>query len=596
MTTEQRPPGERAEDLPDPPTLALTNYPRMLRAYLSRGENGLADLEEALRTKAARQPKGKFSKGEALYTPFVPLPPLDWRHKCGHCRFWVDQGPGDAGECMIVGREGDRWGGKSIHEDAGCALFIPPAGERAFEWFSEQRNPTGADLVRGEFHPQRDGGSNGSTRTRQRRGRAQRTESDLAVGDTSIRPGTVVDLEPVATGLSAPIGMAVAPNGDRRFVADQAGQVYVIEEDGLREEPLLDLTDRMVELRPQYDERGLLGIAVHPEDQRLFVRYSSKRREGTPAQYDHTEVLAEFPLEGDRAQLDPDDEQTLLEVPHPEFNHNAGDLAFGPDGYLYVTMGDGGGEGDTGFGHVEGGNGQDVTENLLGGLLRIDVNGGGDGEYEIPDDNPLVDAEGLDEYFAWGLRNPWRMSFDSDGRLFVADVGQHLFEEVNIVEQGGNYGWNVREGFHCFDPDNPSNPPIACPTESNRGETFHDPIVEYRHVEDDAVVGSAVTGGYVYEGETIPELQGKYVFGDWATSQDKPSGRLFAATEPESETEDGRWELEELVVASNENGRPNANVLAFGRESDGEIYVLTSETHVPKGKTGMVQKLVPAGG
>jgi glucose/arabinose dehydrogenase len=604
MTTEQRPSRKRREELPDPPLLALTNYPRMLAAYARRGEDGLSELEEKLRTKAARQPRGKFSKGQALYTPFVPLPPLDWRHKCGHCRFWVDHGPGKAGECMIVGREGDRWGGKSIHEDAGCALFVPPAGESAFEWFAEQRDPTGADLVRGEFHPgmresrERESPGTADQQSQRARGRrrARRTESDLAVGNTSIPAGTRVDLEPVATGLSAPIDLAVAPDGDRRFVADQAGQVYAFEDGDGRAEPLLDLSQRTVELRSQYDERGLLGLALHPEfddNGRLFVRYSAKRREGTPAEYDHTEVLAEFVTDGEE-RIDPADERTIMEVPHPEFNHNAGDLAFGPDGYLYLGMGDGGGEGDTGFGHVPGGNGQDVTENLLGGILRIDVDGGVEEGYGVPEDNPLVGEEGRNEYYAWGLRNPWKLSFDSDGRLFVADVGQHLFEEVNVVEKGGNYGWNLREGFHCFDPENPSDPPADCPEENDRGEPLRDPILEYRHVEEDSVVGSAIVGGYVYEGEAIPELEGAYVFGDWATSQDKSSGRLFAASEPEGG--DSRWEMEELVVSSTDNGRPNANVLAFGQDRDGELYVLTNETHVPKGETGAVWKVVPPSG
>ena len=123
-------------------------------------------------------------------------------------------------------------------------------------------------------------------------------------------------------------------------------------------------------------------------------------------------------------------------------------------------MGDGGSEGDRGVGHVTGGNGQDITENLLEGVLRINVDSQQDGKsYGIPEDNPLVDEEGYDEYYAWGLRNPWRMSFDSEGRLFVADVGQHLFEEVNIVEKGGNCRWNIREGFHCFDPEYPSKSP-----------------------------------------------------------------------------------------------------------------------------------------
>ena len=592
-----------ASELPDSPRLWLTHYPRMLAAYRRRGEDGLADLEEALRAKAAAQPGGKFGKRQAAYVPFVPLPPADWRHKCGHCRFWVDHGPGEAGECMIVGREDDYLGGKAIHEEAGCALFMPPAGEPPFEWVSEQLSPTGADLVRGEYHPPRpsadedptrsQGGSDtGGRRSGRGHTRASRYTTEPDVGDTYIPAGTRIGLERVATGLSAPIDVRVDPaDPSRRFVADQSGQVYVHTDDGLREEPLLDVTDRMVELRTQYDERGLLGLELHPEfaeNGRLFVRYSASRRAGTPASYDHTEVLAEFVADGDRSPIDPETESTLLEIPSPQFNHNAGDLAFGPDGYLYVAMGDGGKEGDQGSGHVEGGNGQDVTENLLGGVLRIDVDSEDEGRgYAVPDDNPLVGEDGLDEYYAWGLRNPWRLSFDSSGRLFVADVGQHLFEEVNLVEKGGNYGWNVREGYHCFDPEAPSDPPADCPDESARGEPLLDPILEYPHVHGDDVVGSAVVGGHVYEGSAVPDLDGAYVFGDWATTQDRPSGRLFAAR-----SDGGEWELEELVVADTRNGRPNRNVLSFGRDPDGELYVCTSETHVPKGDTGEVLRIV----
>jgi glucose/arabinose dehydrogenase len=560
----------------------------MLLAYARRGEDGLAAIEEELRTSASRQPGGKFSKWQAAYVPAVPLPPLDWRHECGHCRFWVDQGPGEAGECMIVGREGDPLGGKAIHEKAGCALFMPPAGEPAFAWLGEQLNPAGADIVRGEYHPPVGAARKG--RSPQRHGR------DWSVGGPYAPAGTRVGLEPFVEGLAAPVSIAFHPEEDRRFVADQQGLVRVHDADGLRADPLLDLRDQLVDLRSQYDERGLLGLALHPEfpaDPRLFVRYSAPNREGTPDDYDHTEVLASYEVGPDGLVANPESEVALLEVPSPQFNHDSGDVVFGPDGYLYLTLGDGGKEGDRGPGHVEGGNGQDVTENLLGSMLRIDVDGEGGGSdapgtsdaYGVPDDNPLVDGDGLDELYAWGLRNPWGVSFDGDGRLFVADVGQHLFEEVNLVEKGGNYGWNVREGFHCFDPDAPSDPPADCPEESRRGEPLRDPILEYPHVYEDAVVGSAVAGGYRYEGAAVDALAGKYVFGDWAVSQDRPSGRLFAAEPPRG---DGPWTIEELVVADTASGRPERNVLGFGRDHDGELYVLASETHVPKGETGTV--------
>jgi len=560
----------------------IEHYPRMLRAYWRHGEDGLERIAAGLRAEAAEQPGGKFSKKQAAYVPIVPLPPFDWRHECGHCRFWVDQGPGKPGECMIVGREDDYLGGSAIHEKAGCALFVPPAGERPFAWIGEQLHPTGADIVRGEFHP--DGDSTAGANVR-------RHAAGRRVGGPYAPAGARVAVEPVAEGFAAPVAIEFHPAADLRYVADQEGVVYVHGADGRR--ALLDLRDRLVELEPQYDERGLLGVALHPEfpdDPRLFVRYSAPVREGTPADYDHTEVLSSFEVAADGRSADLESEEPILEIPSPQFNHNAGDLAFGPDGYLYVGTGDGGGEGDRGPGHVEGGNGQDVTGNVLGSILRIDVDAGGGG-YAVPDDNPLVGAEVLDELYAWGFRNPYRLSFDADGRLFVADVGQHLYEEVNVVRKGGNYGWNVREGRHCFDPENPTDPPDDCPEESERGEPLLDPVVEYPHVEGGEVVGSAVVGGYVYEGGSLPDLRGSYLFGDWATTQDRPSGRLFAA-EPAGGDE---WSVEELAVTTTASGRLERNVLGFGRDADGELYVLANETHVPSGDTGAVLRLVPPG-
>ncbi len=595
------------------------HYPRVLWTYWRSGEDGLSEIEEELRTRAARQREGKFSKRDVAYTPFVPLPPLEYRHECGHCRFWVDSAPGKPGECMIVGRKDDPWGGTAIHEKAGCALFTPPAGESPFDWVDEQRRPTGADLVRGEYHePRRQGGvdipiegGDGPTREPERK-RARCHATRKAVGESSIPAGPTVDVERVADGFAAPIGMAFDPaDPDRAFVADQNGLVHRLDAGGLADDPFLDLREAVVDLETQYDERGLLGLALHPEfDQngRLFVRYSAPNREGTPEDYDHTEVLAEFTANDGRTAADPESERTILEIPSPQFNHNAGGIEFGPDdGYLYIALGDGGGEGDRDVGHAAGGNGQDVTENLLGGILRIDVDGEGsaDGEsrpYAVPDDNPLVGEAGRDEFYAWGLRNPWGISFDSEGRLFVADVGQALYEEVNLVEKGGNYGWNVKEGTHCFNPENPWDPPTDCPDENDRGERFVDPIVEYPHVEGGEVVGSAVVGGHYYEGEAMPKLSDAYVFGDWATTQDQPSGRLFAARPPDGGSpgagDDGttggeRWSMEELEVGSSENGRLNRMVLAFERGPDGELYVLSNETHVPKGETGAVHRIVP---
>ncbi|WP_158056155.1 PQQ-dependent sugar dehydrogenase [Halorussus halophilus] len=447
--------------------------------------------------------------------------------------------------------------------------------------------------------------------------------------------GPTVGLQQVAGDpIQQPVGFAVADEDrDRRFVVDQNGQIYVHGPDGIESEPFLDVQEKLVSLRSDFDERGLLGLAFHPEFQdngRFFVRYSAPLRpedfvgpdrEGTPKDFDHTFVLSEYQTTDDGSAARPDSERILLEIPEPQFNHNAGDLAFGPDGYLYVAVGDGGGANDSDMGHVpdwyddnEGGNGQDVTENLLGSILRIDVDNEEDGRrYAIPDDNPLVGTDAFPEHYAWGLRNPWRMSFN-DGELFVADVGQNLFEEVNIVERGGNYGWNVKEATHCFSPASPDEPPENCPDSTpdgvRGGEPLIDPVIEYPHTFQNQSVGISVTGGYVAQSDTVGELQSRYVFGDWSRSFSEPRGRLFVATRPEAgETEtaeetttdtaqagdgDGLWSFEELVVENSPNGEVNRFVLAFGRDRNGDLYVCTSETPSVSG-SGSVYKIVPPG-
>ena len=328
--------------------------------------------------------------------------------------------------------------------------------------------------------------------------------------------------------------------------------------------------------------------------------------------WDHSEVLAEFEANADGIRADSGTERTLLEIPHPHLHHNAGDLAFGPDGYLYFGMGDGGHTGDVGPGHADGGNGQDVTENLMGSILRIDVDTkptehprtdgdapaepAGDEGYAIPDDNPLVGEEGLDEHYAWGFRNPWRLSFDSEGRLFAGEVGEHLFEWVNLVEKGGNYGWNIREGSHCFDPNSQWVPPEHCPDENDRGERLLDPIIEYPHIAGvtgvGEFVGSAIMGGHVYEGDSIPELQGAYVFGDMSKKYDTPRGRLFAARPSEGEA--GEWTIRPLAIAGLDSNLIDDYVFSFGRDQDGELYVLTNRAlNTRKERRGTVYKVVP---
>lgn len=409
-----------------------------------------------------------------------------------------------------------------------------------------------------------------------------------------------LDVEMIAQGLTAPVTLMEPADGSNRlFVVDQAGQIRIIDASGaLLAQPFLDLSGSIVALNPAFDERGLLGLAFHPQyaaNGRFFVYYSAPVRAGTPVDYNHTSVVSEFRVtSGDPNRADPASERVLLEIPEPQFNHNAGTLAFGPDGHLYISVGDGGGGDDNGMGHVpdwyetnDGGNGQDVTDNLLGSILRIDVNGAQ--PYGIPGDNPFVGEDGLDEIYAYGFRNPYRMSFDMGGSrmLIVGDAGQELYEEVSVVSNGGNYGWNVKEGTHCFNTDDPETPRASCPSTGEFGEPLIDPVIEYDNAKDGSGLGIVVVGGYVYRGTDIPDLAGRYIFGDYSTSFDAADGQVLSATT----TASGPWSFDELRFGTDDR-RLNAYVLGFGQDQDGEVYVLTSDTGTPSGATGRVWKLV----
>jgi len=417
--------------------------------------------------------------------------------------------------------------------------------------------------------PPRDGGGDGTNG-------AEREDGNGSGGTVDGGPDAVA-LEPVAEGLRAPLDIAFVPDADRRYVAEQQGLVHIHGADGLRSEPLLDLRETVV----TGFEQGLLGLALHPDfaaNRRLFVRYSAPRRPGTPDGYSHTFVLAEFRVGEDGRTVVPDSERAVLEVPQPQANHNAGGIVFGPDGYLYVGVGDGGAGGDQGDGHVAdwydpvpGGNGQDVTENLLGSVLRLDVDDSqGDRGYAIPEDNPLVGRAGLDEHYAWGFRNPWRLSVDGDA-LYAGDVGQDRYEEVDRVERGGNYGWNVREGRHCFGA---SDCPDRAPEQTRDGERLREPVLEYPH-SGAAVSGISVIVGNVYRGSAVPALDGYFIFGDY-----RAEGRLFVADPDED------WVSGVLPVDGDETVD---RILSVDRSPDGELFVLGTGT-----TGGGVYRLEPA--
>jgi glucose/arabinose dehydrogenase len=409
-----------------------------------------------------------------------------------------------------------------------------------------------------------------------------------------------MDLELFAEGFVSPVEFVPLPDGSGRvLVADQVGKIHVVDRRGRVAEPeFLDLGLRLQQLNQGFDERGLLGLALHPrfgENGRFYIYYSAPKRRSAPEDWDHTSRVSEFRMaEGEPLRADPASERILMEIDQPYFNHNGGGLVFGPDGYLYISSGDGGNANDRGRRGPEG-NGQDLGT-WLGKILRIDVDG--DEPYGIPADNPFQDGTvGLPEIYAFGLRNAWKISFDrgGTGELFAADVGQTMFEEVNLIVAGGNYGWNIREGFHCFDPDAPTEPPTDCPDVGARGEPLLDPILEYKNRNgfrgDPEALGISVTGGYVYRGEALPGLRGRYVFGDWSRSWGAAEGVVLVATRP-AEGQGGRWTTEVLELASHPEGHIGQFLNAFGQDAGGELYVLTNGSNTPMGRTGRIYKLV----
>jgi len=335
------------------------------------------------------------------------------------------------------------------------------------------------------------------------------------------------ELASVISGLSGPVDLQMPPDAsDRIFVVEQAGLVRVIQSGVLLATPFIDNRARVT----TGGERGLLGLAFHPDyatNHRFFLSYTrtvSGQLQSVVAEY---LTSAGDPNSADAA------ERIVLTVDQPFDNHNGGQIQFGPDGYLYMGLGDGGGGGDPL------GSGQDMTS-LLSKLLRIDVDS--TKPYAVPADNPFVGQAGIrPEIWASGFRNPWRFSFDrTTGRLFVADVGEDSFEEVNLVVRGGNYGWNIMEGLHCFEP------PSGCSTTG-----LELPIAEYGHGE-----GASVTSGFVYRGALMSELRGRYIFGDFI------SGRIWSL----EVTSPGVWTRTLLLDT-------DLNISCFGLDRAGELLV-----------------------
>jgi glucose/arabinose dehydrogenase len=416
----------------------------------------------------------------------------------------------------------------------------------------------------------------------------------------SIKAGGVpIRLELVTAGLTAPNwGIAAPGDAERLFVVDQPGILWAVSLASGERSVFLDVSDRLVPLGAfgpgTFDERGFLGLAFHPDyaSNGLLYTYTSEAVDGAAdfstmppgTTANHQSIVAEWtvpdPTDPDSV-VDPSTRRELMRIDEPQFNHNAGALNFGPDGFLYIALGDGGNEDDQGVGHSPQGNAQDPG-NVLGKILRIDPAGSNsaNGRYGIPDENPFVeDPAFVPEIWAYGFRNPFRFSFDSStGSLLVADVGQNDIEEVDVVTAGGNFGWRVKEGSFLFDP-NGDEPGFV--TEQSPGEPagLIDPIAEYDHDE-----GIAVVGGFVYRGDAIPGLRGRYVFGDFARSFTE-FGRLFFLSAA------GRIR-EFRLVGQDALG---LKLDGFGQDAAGELYVMGNTTGTPFGDTGVVLRIEPAG-
>jgi glucose/arabinose dehydrogenase len=343
-----------------------------------------------------------------------------------------------------------------------------------------------------------------------------------------------LDIEPLVDDLRRPVYVTHAGDGSNRlFIVEQVGRIHVYENGRMNPEPFLDIQDKIT---TGGNEQGLLGLAFHPdyENNGLFFVNYSERQAGD-------NVIERYQVSSDPNRADPNSGKPILTIPGLERNHNGGMIEFGPDGYLYIGTGDGGGAGDN---HGAIGNGQ-ALNTLLGKILRIDVNAD---TYRVPDDNPLVNlADALPEIWSFGWRNPWRFSFDRvTGDMYLADVGQNRYEEVDFQPAsspgGENYGWRIMEGAHCFGAAN----------EGCNAADFVLPIAEYDHD-----LGCSVTGGYVYHGEQYPWLDGQYIFADYC------SGIVWVTARDAN----GNWNTRRVTMFDD-------TISSFGEDEAGELYVV----------------------
>ncbi|MCH8243720.1 MAG: PQQ-dependent sugar dehydrogenase [Planctomycetes bacterium] len=387
----------------------------------------------------------------------------------------------------------------------------------------------------------------------------------LVSGTTTNAGGTELATIRVASGLTRPLFVTHAPgDADRIYIVEKPGRIKVLK--GGVVSVFLDITARVGGSGSLNSEQGLFALAFHPDfanNSFFYVNYTNNGGDTRVSRF----------TANDADNGDSGSEFVILSISQPQSNHNGGWLAFGPnDGFLYIATGDGGDADDEGFGHTAGtGNGQDITNNLLGKMLRIDVDGGS--PYAIPPDNPFVGITGDDEIWAYGLRNPWRNAFDpSTGDLYIADVGQNAWEEISFQPAsstgGENYGWRCREGAHDF------NISANC-----AGETFVDPIHEYSH--GGSPFRCSITGGEIYHGSEIPDLVGTYFYADWC-SDSIWSFRVVGGVVTEFE--------ERTAELTPGGGLSIVNITSFGTDANGEMYICDHSTG-----NGEVFKIVPRG-
>jgi glucose/arabinose dehydrogenase len=439
----------------------------------------------------------------------------------------------------------------------------------------------------------------------------------------SIPKGTIaVHLDPVATGLAAPdYGISAPGDPTRLYVVEQNGLLRVIQNGVLQPSPALDIQSLVqppLNSSNANDERGFLGLTFHPgfnnpasPGYRTLYTYTSQPL-GAGATYpapngatqNYKNVISEWKMSASNpAVVDPTSERPIISFGKNAGNHNGGTIAFGPDGYLYLATGDGGNANDVGASHVEpGGNAQNLGV-ALGKMLRIDplkptLNPASadpisaNGQYRIPTTNPFQAAGQVPEIFAYGFRNPYRYAFDTlTGDLIVADVGQNTIEEIDRVTIGGNYGWAIKEGDFLFDRTTGSVGPAPGNRSPGAPAGLIDPIsgplgtLEYDHGD-----GISITGGFVYRGSDIPQLYGKYVFGDLALHNLPPrvDGRPFYA-----DLQTGQ--INEFLLPQFAGGvLPNGlTVHGFGQDASGELYAMVTNTP-SNGTGGIVYKLTAA--